>query len=432
MIDRKTARTTNPYNGCQPLKGESRFLAEAWTRIGEHHFDRGELEPAIYAYSQVLPFTDSPYFDKALYKLAWSYYRADRFAEAVRRFDELVVLADKKRLGDAAEKREGSSLRGESIQYLALSFAERDWDGDGKDRQPMQACCAAGALLRAVARQEPHVREVLDAAWVTFWFDRTEYRSRRPRSYQVRAIDRLRRLSADNPRAAAARGRLSFDRLRSCSNRRCGRAKPWPANYAAGQPMVRSRTAAMRSAIGDRRYRAGRCKSLLNASAPTATTQRAGAAPEARWRNRRIAKLLGQARVPSIAQGRRVVRERFCKQHPAAKTRLRIQLSTWPSRTTTAGTMPRRRQRTRAFETPTAAASTWKSRPGAVKVCRSTWRCRRSRVRPRSGGPRQAGRGYRSGRSTMSAGNAHPTRCRPCPWSARRSPAPVQPLERAR
>lgn len=173
VIDRRTARTTNPYNGCQPLKGESRFLPEAWTRIGEHHFDRGELEPAIYAYSQVLPFRDSPYFDKALYKLAWSYYRADRFPEAVKRFDELVVLADQKQLGgDAAEKKEGSSLRGESIQYLALSFAERDWDGDGRDDED-------AGLLRAVAHYrgreaEPHVREVF-ARMGDLLFERTDY-----------------------------------------------------------------------------------------------------------------------------------------------------------------------------------------------------------------------------------------------------------------
>lgn len=172
VIDRKTARTQNPYTGCTPLQGESRFLAEAWTRIGEHHFDRGELEPAIYAYSQVLPFTDSPYFDKALYKLAWSYYRADRFPEAVRRFDELVVLADRKQRGDAVEKKEGSSLRGESIQYLALSFAERDWDGDGRDDDD-------AGLLRAVAHYrgreaEPHVREVF-ARMGDLLFDRTDF-----------------------------------------------------------------------------------------------------------------------------------------------------------------------------------------------------------------------------------------------------------------
>jgi len=37
------------------------------------------LAPAISAYSRVLAFKDSPYYDKAIYKLAWSYYRDNRF-----------------------------------------------------------------------------------------------------------------------------------------------------------------------------------------------------------------------------------------------------------------------------------------------------------------------------------------------------------------
>jgi tetratricopeptide (TPR) repeat protein len=228
VIDRKTARTQNPYNGCTPLQGESRFLAEAWTRIGEHHFDRGELEPAIYAYSQVLPFKDSPYFDKALYKLAWSYYRADRFPEAVRRFDELVVLADRKQHGDATEKKEGSSLRGESIQYLALSFAERDWDGDGRDDED-------AGLLRAVAHYrgreaEPHVREVF-ARMGDLLFDRTDF-GRAGEVYKY-TLDHW-PAAADNPKlqerivAAYERQRLFEQALRE----REALAK----NYLAGSP----------------------------------------------------------------------------------------------------------------------------------------------------------------------------------------------------
>ena len=42
----------------------------------------------------MLTFKDSPYYDRAMYKLAWSYYRDNRFPEAVREFDNLVKYAD--------------------------------------------------------------------------------------------------------------------------------------------------------------------------------------------------------------------------------------------------------------------------------------------------------------------------------------------------
>ena len=52
------------------------------------------LEKAIEAYSKVRAYPDSPYYDKALYKIAWTYYRLDRYDEAVCSFIELVDYAD--------------------------------------------------------------------------------------------------------------------------------------------------------------------------------------------------------------------------------------------------------------------------------------------------------------------------------------------------
>ena len=172
-LSKEALHSSKLYDGCVARKGDSRFLAESWIRVGEHHFDRAELEPAIYAYSQVLPFTESPFFDKALYKLAWSFYRADRFSDAVRRFDELVVLADRKKTNAAGvQKATGSSLRQESVQYLALSFTERDWDGDGRDD-------AESGLSRLQKfyqgrEDEAHVREVV-AKMGDLLFERTEF-----------------------------------------------------------------------------------------------------------------------------------------------------------------------------------------------------------------------------------------------------------------
>ena len=115
------------YKDCTPIKQDSKFLAEAWTRVGEMHFDAVQLAYAISAYGRVLQYKDSPYYDKAIYKLAWSYYRDNRFLDAIREFDGLVKWADSKK---AAGDKFGSELRPEAIQYLGVSFSEPDWDGD--------------------------------------------------------------------------------------------------------------------------------------------------------------------------------------------------------------------------------------------------------------------------------------------------------------
>lgn len=121
----------DPFEGCEPVVPDSTFIAETWLRVGEFHFEYDYsphgLDLAISAYRKVLPLTNSPYYDKALYKLAWAYYRADRYPEAIQHFAMLVDYADSRR---EQTGRTGSELRVEAIQYLGFSFSEDDWNGD--------------------------------------------------------------------------------------------------------------------------------------------------------------------------------------------------------------------------------------------------------------------------------------------------------------
>jgi TolA-binding protein len=107
---------------------KSRFVPETWTRIGEHWFDKNAFDKAIEAYSNVLPFKDSAYYDKALYKLGWTHYLANQYDEAIQRFRQLIEFSDDK---VAKTGQAGSELRSEAIQYLAISISDEDWDGDG-------------------------------------------------------------------------------------------------------------------------------------------------------------------------------------------------------------------------------------------------------------------------------------------------------------
>ena len=174
-VDLNVAATTNGralrdvYGDCKPVRPDSKFLPEAWTRVGEMHFDNGELEEAISAYTRVLAFKDSSYFDKALYKLAWSYYRDNRFQKAIDQFDLLIKYADEKKLKGESF---GSDLRPEAIQYLSISFAEPDWDGDTLP-DPETGIQRARKFYKG-REAEPHVREVYQRL-ADMYFDTAKY-----------------------------------------------------------------------------------------------------------------------------------------------------------------------------------------------------------------------------------------------------------------
>jgi len=160
----------DPYKDCTPVRKDSKFLPEAWTRVGEFHFEAAnELRLAIAAFRKVLDFKDSPYYDRGLYKLAWSYYRDNNFPEAIRQFDNLVKYADSRK---AAGQKVGQDLRPEAIQYLGVSFAETDWNGDAIPD-------AESSLDRINSfykgrEDEPHVREVYQRLG-DIMFDSTKY-----------------------------------------------------------------------------------------------------------------------------------------------------------------------------------------------------------------------------------------------------------------
>jgi cellulose synthase operon protein C len=171
------------------LRPDSRFVAEAWVRIGEYHFDFNELDEAISAYSQALNFPENAYYDKALYKLAWAYYRADRFEEAIQTFKDLVQYADNKK---AETGKSGSELREEAIQYLAISLSEEDWNNDGIPDEDF----GMARVTKYLSGDEPYNREVL-VKLADILFDNTRY-DESVKVYRM-ALNRY-PLAAENPK----------------------------------------------------------------------------------------------------------------------------------------------------------------------------------------------------------------------------------------
>ena len=128
---------------------KSRYVAEAWLRVGEMYFDNNEFEQAADAYRRAAETKDPKMYGLALYKLGWSYFQMYRYPEAVGWFQTLIeYYASEENL----KSKQDSGLRSEAIEYLAKSLAEPSWDDDGcadfGDVDSKGACVVVDPRLR--------------------------------------------------------------------------------------------------------------------------------------------------------------------------------------------------------------------------------------------------------------------------------------------
>ncbi len=104
----------------------SPLVPEAEFRLGEYYFERREFHQAIAHYRRLLDRWDSPYFEMGLYKLGWSYYNLNDYANAISSF---IYLIEETRALSSGGKVAGANkskadLRREAIEYIAASFTE--------------------------------------------------------------------------------------------------------------------------------------------------------------------------------------------------------------------------------------------------------------------------------------------------------------------
>jgi TolA-binding protein len=132
----------------------SSWVPEAWLLVGEHHFDIGDYARAAEAYRRALASKDSRYFGISLYKLAWSHFQMYDYPTAIRTFKDLIEYIDQTGAGDAR----AANVRTEAIDYLALSLADEDWDGDGLPDPEATVARALGYLQDG----KPFEREILE------------------------------------------------------------------------------------------------------------------------------------------------------------------------------------------------------------------------------------------------------------------------------
>jgi TolA-binding protein len=143
---------------------DSPFVAEAWVRLGDWHFDEvkaDSLPRSAEAFTRMYEFPEHPLFARAIYKLGWTYYRMDDFAHAVEAFtrllDHYVALAR------STGARPGGDVWPEAIQYTAISFADEAWGGVAR----------AKAFFEATGRR-PYEAEIY-ARLGDVYFEGTKY-----------------------------------------------------------------------------------------------------------------------------------------------------------------------------------------------------------------------------------------------------------------
>ncbi|MFO0550408.1 MAG: hypothetical protein U0271_18580 [Polyangiaceae bacterium] len=134
----------NPFpSTCTPIPqkvlagAEPRYIAEVWWLIGDYHFNEISRAAGAFnynraqaAYTNSLQFKKPPIYGVAMYKLAWTYFKQQRYKQSVLQFIELLRYADEqeKLTGDA-----GADFRSEAYTYIAGSLTYLDFDGPGPD-----------------------------------------------------------------------------------------------------------------------------------------------------------------------------------------------------------------------------------------------------------------------------------------------------------
>jgi len=119
------------YAECVPWKKDSTYTAEAWLRIGEIHYDLDEFDLALQAYKPVTADPEGELYDEALIRMGWALYLKRSFADAALKFDEFIRYADTYK---GQKKADGAvALRGLAVNYVAKTYIEPDWNGDGRD-----------------------------------------------------------------------------------------------------------------------------------------------------------------------------------------------------------------------------------------------------------------------------------------------------------
>ncbi|MEM7402780.1 MAG: tetratricopeptide repeat protein [Myxococcota bacterium] len=110
---------------------QSAFRDEVLFRLGDYDFDDRYFTEAAAWYSQVSD-PQSPFYERALYKLAWSYYLDSKYMNAVATFMKLLDSMWPQ------ESRRDSTMAQEAIRYIVNSFIDQEAEQLSKTTKPVK------------------------------------------------------------------------------------------------------------------------------------------------------------------------------------------------------------------------------------------------------------------------------------------------------
>ncbi len=104
----------------------SRYVPDALFRVAEYYFNPpvSQMPRAIEIYQKILQYNDSPKYDEALYRLGWSYYKMNDYAQAISYFTLLADDVKRSQRLDPKNKITNPSLAEESIEYIGIAFLD--------------------------------------------------------------------------------------------------------------------------------------------------------------------------------------------------------------------------------------------------------------------------------------------------------------------
>ncbi|MBD3321804.1 MAG: tetratricopeptide repeat protein, partial [Chitinivibrionales bacterium] len=111
---------------------ESEYYVEANMNIGRYYFENPRIEGgkgyrlSEEAFRKVLQYRDHPQFVQALYNLGWCYYMQDHYEDAIAVFKYLIEEVELDFDPTKMDEKQvvNPLLRGEAIDYIAISFDE--------------------------------------------------------------------------------------------------------------------------------------------------------------------------------------------------------------------------------------------------------------------------------------------------------------------
>lgn len=103
------------------LHPRSRYVAQAYLSLGEHHFETDNLWSAKNAYEQITNnFQRSSMFNYALYKLGWVYFNLAEFEKTVQVFQKVVASIG------STKNRARIEFRSQALNDLIVTWVEID------------------------------------------------------------------------------------------------------------------------------------------------------------------------------------------------------------------------------------------------------------------------------------------------------------------